>query len=355
MQKSTPTYDFLIAGLGLAGAMLVWRLVQAGARVMVVDPNGPSASKTAAGLINPVTGKRLVKQQHAEQFLTAAMRFYDKLSPQFGCRLFHAMPMLRAFRNGEEIKAWEKRKHDPAYDAFLGERLDSAAFPAPFTAPLGGFVQKQTGFLDTNALLDGIRNRLGEQHALLQGEMDYANLSIGPDGVRWSRIRARRIIFCEGYRATTNPWFSHLPFQPAKGEILTLQTGQQLPGSILNAGKWIIPLDQHSCRTGANYEWQQLDEVPTKAIADSLMQAVDRLTSPPLQGRLIRHQAGVRPGTRDKHPFIGNHPDHPSLFIFNGFGSKGSMLIPWYSEQAANHLLHDAPLPPEADIGRLHR
>lgn len=355
MQKSAATYDYLIAGFGLAGAMLAWRLMQAGTKVMVVDPGVPSASKTAAGLINPVTGKRLVKQANAEQFLAAATGLYAELADQFGKQLFHPMPMLRAFRNDDEIDSWEKRLHNPAYNDFLGERLDSSDFPAPFIAPLGGFIQKQTGYLDTNGLMDGIRAQLMEQGAFMQDELHYANLEIGEDGIRWKDIHARRIIFCEGYRMMNNPWFGYLPLQLAKGEILTLKTAQKLPSFILNAGKWIIPLDQHSYRTGANYEWQHLDETPTPGVGEALEQAADELTSPSLAGKPVTHLAGVRPGTLDKQPFIGSHPDHPALFIFNGFGSKGSMLIPWYSEQTANHLLHDAPLPPEADIGRIEQ
>jgi hypothetical protein len=49
------------------------------------------------------------------------------------------------------------------------------------------------------------------------------------NGINWQDISAKKIIFCEGYHAIHNPWFNYLPFQLAKGEILTLTAKQILP------------------------------------------------------------------------------------------------------------------------------
>jgi len=64
------------------------------------------------------------------------------------------------------------------------------------------------------------------------------------------------------------------------------------------------------------------------------------------------HQAGIRPGSRDKHPFIGWHPAHTMLGIFNGFGSRGSLLVPWYAEAFSHAITKNAPIPEQADIRR---
>ncbi|MFU8789396.1 MAG: FAD-dependent oxidoreductase, partial [Methylobacter sp.] len=67
---------------------------------------------------------------------------------------------------------------------------------------------------------------------------------------------------------------------------------------------------------------------------------------------LLSHQAHIRPCTLDKQPFIGLHPEHSQLAIFNGFGAKGSLQIPWYSRQFADALLHSTPLPSSCTIQR---
>jgi glycine/D-amino acid oxidase-like deaminating enzyme len=63
-------------------------------------------------------------------------------------------------------------------------------------------------------------------------------------------------------------------------------------------------------------------------------------------------EVGVRPATRDRQPFVGNHPEYPQLAVFNGFGAKGSLLVPWFSERMIRFLLHQEALPVTADIRR---
>ena len=70
-------YDTIIIGQGLAGSLLGWQLIQDGQRVLVIDDGHRSAaSRVAAGIINPITGQRLVKSWHVDQFLPEAEKFY---------------------------------------------------------------------------------------------------------------------------------------------------------------------------------------------------------------------------------------------------------------------------------------
>jgi hypothetical protein len=40
--------------------------------------------------------------------------------------------------------------------------------------------------------------------------------------------------------------------------------------------------------------------------------------------------------------------------IFNGFGAKGSLQIPWYSKRFADYLLNNIPLPSACNIDRYY-
>ncbi|MCY7359141.1 MAG: FAD-dependent oxidoreductase, partial [Rudanella sp.] len=51
-------------------------------------------------------------------------------------------------------------------------------------------------------------------------------------------------------------------------------------------------------------------------------------------------------------PFIGIHPQHPSVGIFGGFGSKGVSLSPYLAHQFARHLLEGKDLDNEVNIQR---
>jgi glycine/D-amino acid oxidase-like deaminating enzyme len=164
------------------------------------------------------------------------------------------------------------------------------------------------------------------------------------NGINWQDISAKKIIFCEGYQAIHNPWFNYLPFQLAKGEILTLTAKQILPSTMLNYGHWFIPLNKYQFRTGATFDSINLNTVPTIAGKNSLIAALSQILPPLDSTTLSSHQANIRPTTLDKAPFIGLHPVHQNLALFNGFGAKGSLQIPYYSKHFTQHLLNQNPL-----------
>ncbi len=345
--------DFLIVGQGLAGSLLAWRLLEAGQRIAIIDPGDlDTASRVAAGLVNPLAGRRLFLIHHAHERLEAARSLYGRLADEAGRPFYHETPLLRLFVSTGQQADWRKRRSDSGYRDFIDEAVDHIRIPAGLHAPLGGFYQRHTGWLDTTALLDHLRQRFDSAGVLLREHFEHGSLDIGDKTVRWRHLRADGVIFCEGHMATANPFFAWLPFQLTRGEILTLESEKTLPREMINAGKWLLPLGRHRFRFGATYDREQLDSGPSAKGRDELLQAFKRLAPGLADADVLDHRSGVRPNTRDKLPFLGRHPQHPRLWIFNGFGSRGSMMIPWYSRVFTDHLLHDRQLPADADIAR---
>jgi glycine/D-amino acid oxidase-like deaminating enzyme len=345
--------DSLIIGQGLAGSLLGWRLMERGERIMVVD-NGyaTSSSTVAAGLINPVTGKRLVKTVGVDEYLPLARATYQRLEQLLGSELLVEKPMLRLFHSQQERERWQRRRQEPAYQPYLGEVVEATQLPAPLMARHGAGQQLQTAYLRTEPLLHGLRDWLQQRGAYQRSQFAYDELELTGEGAVWRELKARRVIFCEGYKGAGNPWFNGLPFQPAKGEFLTLKTAQPLPDVIINAGRWLMPRRDGLYRAGASYEHAPLDEVASAGAREMLLQALTTFLSPPVVFEVIDQQAGVRPTTSDRQPFIGAHPRIPQLMMFNGFGSKGSLLIPWHVERFVDYLLNGTSLPPAVDIKR---
>ena len=198
-----------------------------------------------------------------------------------------------------------------------------------------------------------VRDWLRARNAWRQGRIIPDQLQLRGGRVHWREFRASRLIFCEGWEARDNPWFSGLPWQPVKGEIIDLSLrAPALETRILNAGCWLLPRGGDRFRLGASYDRGHPDTQPTPAAREWLLQALGRLLDP-LPEFSVEHQlAGVRPATGDRQPFLGLHPRQPQIGICNGFGSKGGLMIPFYAERLGAHLLSGAPLPPEADIHR---
>lgn len=340
--------DILIVGQGLAGSLLAWELIQAQYKVVVLDNGQENTSQVAAGLINPVTGQRLVKNRDIERFLASAMNSYRQLSTHFGKAFFVPLPMLRLFKNSREQAFAERRLSAPEYQAFL-QTSDN-----PITgleAPFGLLYQQQTGYLRTCLLLESLRDFFTNQGVYRKTELDYREIALHPE-LSWRDLKPKHIVFCEGHHAVANPWFGQLPFQPAKGQIITCRTTTNLSPHILNFGHWLIPTETRQFKVGATFEPEYTDSQPSAQATQTLLQSL-RTVYPALSNiELVHQQAGIRPTTLDKQPFIGPHPRHPQLHIFNGFGAKGSLAIPYYAQRFVAALRQQQTLPEHCHIQR---
>jgi len=340
--------DYLIIGQGLAGSLLAWELSQRQKKVYVIDNGKENASQVAAGLINPVTGMRFVKSTDVDRLLPAAKDYYHQLSLYFQRTFYIEKPMLRILRNNKEILACQKRLQQAEYTAYLSKPIPSSP---SINASLGLIKQKQTGYLLTKALLAALKDYFISINAYEINDIKYDEIELSPN-LSWKDIRPKQIIFCEGHHASNNPWFSWLPFQPVKGEIITATATQKIPPQILNYGHWFIPLDNYQFRTGATIDRDKLNTHITMDAKETLLATLKQVYPGLTIDNINNQKAGIRPATLDKHPFIGNHPRHSELIIFNGFGAKGSLLIPWHSKCLADNLLNNHPIPQSCNILR---
>lgn len=343
--------DYLIIGQGLAGSLLAWELIQRGCKVVVVDNGRENASQVAAGLINPITGMRFVKSTDVDTLLPAAKHRYSQLADFFQQAFYIEKPMLRIFRSESEFTNAGKRLNNPDYRPYLGDIRPLGDGIGHLATPFGFLEQQQTGYLLTRSLLSCLKAYFIANDSYRQADIDYRDIRLQPS-LRWQDIAPRRIIFCEGYRATQNPWFCGLPFQPVKGEILTLEHQAELVDKILNYGNWLIPLNDHQIRIGATFDRESLDTRITEQGKIDLLNALSQISPTLTHATLINHQANIRPCTQDRQPFIGSHPMHKQLAIFNGFGAKGSLQIPWHSRHFADALLNGTPLSKTCNIER---
>lgn len=355
-QQTDDIFDIIIVGQGLAGSLLAWELAGRGRHVLVVDDASPNAaSRVAAGLVNPVTGPRLALTPGADRLFGTMRRTISGIEARFGTPLFHPLPLIRRFDSERMLDFWHRRIEDPNYASYLDPQTLSPSAIAPIEAPLGGFRQYQTGWLDCGGLIRLLGDWLQIGRSLRRSSINHDRISVGAGYVGIGGLRAGTLVFCEGYRLADNPWFDWLPLQPAKGEILTLQAEYDLPQRISSAGRWLVPLGRKRFRFGATYGWHRIDDKPTNDGKGILRMDLTECFPSLADAMLIDHRAGVRPATRDRHPFLGRHPSHPRLTVFNGFGSKGSLMIPWYAKRFADFLIDDEPLPEQADIARFRR
>src|SRR5687768_15016345 len=96
--------EFLIIGQGISGTWLSYYLHKANISFLVFDNNQPnSASRTAAGIISPVTGRRIVKTWMIDELLEFILPAYKELGNELGINAivqrnlvdFHPTPQMK--------------------------------------------------------------------------------------------------------------------------------------------------------------------------------------------------------------------------------------------------------------------
>ncbi|MBL4576141.1 MAG: FAD-dependent oxidoreductase [Opitutaceae bacterium] len=345
--------DNLIIGGGLAGSLMAWTLQKQGKSIIVVDQfNENSSSRVAAGIINPITGRRLTSTWKAFALLPFADQFYKALEKELQQRFYYPRKIIRLFNTPEEEALWENRKAENEPPLF--HKITQTPFPEFLNPACGGIELENGGNLDTVTLLNALREKFKNGGFWREGKTQADDFVENKDSISWQDIEAKRVIFCEGYQAHNNPFFSWLPFKPAKGELLHIRLDSQIPDPIFIRGRcFLVSRPDGICASGATYDWNTIDDTPTQAGRLELETNLKKLTSTPFT--VEKHLAGIRPATPDAKPFIGKHPQHPRFILFNGFGSKGVQQIPYFAQHLANHLIQGTPLDADIDLKRFIR
>ncbi|MFB0907812.1 MAG: FAD-dependent oxidoreductase, partial [Spirosomataceae bacterium] len=58
--------------------------------------------------------------------------------------------------------------------------------------------------------------------------------------------------------------------------------------------------------------------------------------------------------TTDRRPFLGKHPEFNNMFIFNGLGTKGVSIAPFFARQFRDFLLNGKEINSETTIERFY-
>ncbi len=343
--------DYLIVGQGLAGSVVALTLLKKGCSIRVIDNQTDqiSSSMVAAGIFNPITGKEMKKTWMADTLFPKLHSFYQEQERLLGARFFYPMEIYRPFLSVQEQNDWIAKSALPGYNQYIRNISSTSRYGAFVYDAFGGIELRQSGYLDVKGFLKSTKAYL-EQHQMFEdGVFDESVLTLQADGIRYENIAARKVIYCNGRAAMNSAYFSWLPFRPVKGEILLAEFASPLD-RIYNRGVFMVPNPDGLSRIGATYDWRNLNNEPGEAGRKELLEKLNKLT--PMSFEIKGQIAGVRPATKDRKPFIGVHPRHKPLCIFNGLGTKGVSLAPYFAENFIDFLERKVELAPEVNIFR---
>ena len=339
--------DFLIVGQGLAGSLLAKALLRRGRSVHVVDDRWKSSSsQVAAGLMTPLTGRRFTLTKDYPELFAAAKARLTELG------VFRPIQVYRMFVDEEQRGKGLKRTECKSCQLFIAQVTSKQGeLDAGLTDAFGGALMNGA-WVDLPKLMSDVRTELVAAGSLTEATFEPADAVTSAEGVTWRHVQAAAIVYCDGYKSAQRGPFKYLPWQPAKGEALTIKASVADKPFILNREGWALPLGQGVWRTGTNWQWDQLDEVPTEPQKEKLIGRFRGYFAQEVQLDVTAHIAGVRPCTSDNHPFMGTHPQQPRTHLFGGLGPRGTVWAPLMADEMASYLCEGRALRKECDLAR---
>jgi glycine/D-amino acid oxidase-like deaminating enzyme len=340
--------DYIIVGQGLVGTWMSYYAKAFGKNFIIInDPQTPSATSVASGVINPVTGRRIVQTWMIETLLPNALQAYTELGNQLNTRILKEAPVVLLHPSLQMKESFEYRlNHDNVY--LSPNNIDD--WEAFFKTPFGTGQIDSSFWIDLNTMLSFWRKQLKDLGNYIENYFDIEDLIVHQDHVTWKEYTANHIIFCDGNNSMQNKYFNKLPFAPNKGEALIVEIKGLPKENIYKQSISIVPWKEDLFWVGSNYEWTFKDNSPSETFKEKMIQALDNFLKVPYT--IVDHITGIRPANTERRPFVGVHPVYQSVAICNGMGTKGCSLAPYFSKQLIEYIENGKAIDAEADIKR---
>lgn len=345
--------DVLIIGQGICGSFLSWYLQQEGKSFLVIDNNDSNAaSRIAAGIINPVTGRRLVTVWMVDQVQPFAWKAYQEIGHELGITAIFQKSIIDFFPNPFMRESFLQKI--AGGDPYVHSYPEQNHFNPFFNYELGCGEIKPVYVASPEQLLPAWRQELIKKKLLLEENFDNRLLQVEPDKIHYRDITAAKIIFCDGASSFENPFFKQLPFAPNKGEALVVSIPGLPAGHIYKKSMMMTPMTEKDLFwVGASYIWDFDHAGPTQEFREKTEQVLKEWLKIPFQ--IVEHRAGLRPATLERRPFVGFHPVQPAVGILNGMGTKGYSLAPFFARQLVSHLCYGEIIAPDANVSRFRK
>lgn len=342
--------DYIITGQGICGTMLSWFLHKEGKTFLIIDDNNEnSSSKIAAGIINPVTGRRYAYTWMIDEVMPFAVETYKTIGNYFDTQIVFQKSIIDFFPSAQMRNAFIERLNEN--DTYLHSYPNQNYFNPYFRYDFDCGEIRPAFLIDVQTLLLQWRKKLIEWNAIKEEKLSVNELKVEKDFVTYQNITAQKIIFCDGVNGINNPWFQLLPYAPNKGEALIIECADLIDTHIFKKGLMLAPLSsKNTYWVGSTYQWEFENEKPSQQFYNHATSILNNWLKKPY--KVLSHKAAVRPATLERRPFVGFHPQFQNIGILNGMGTKGTSLAPFFAHQLTQHLVYNFPIAPEADVHR---
>jgi glycine/D-amino acid oxidase-like deaminating enzyme len=342
--------DFLLIGQGISGTWLSYFLEQYGVEHLVIDDGFPgSSSRLAGGLINPVTGRNKVKTWLADHLLPYCHEQYQAMGNLLHEKVIEEKKIIECFTNQEAIRLFTRRVNEnPEYLHLDSLNNDYGSY---FKNIIGFGLIHPAYLVRMETLLASWRNRLKKQNQLIETFFDTDKLIKYDSGFSYENINCKKIIYCDGIGLRKHKLATKIPLAPTKGEALIVKIPGLPQQTIFKNKLTLLPqIQKDQWWVGSSVEWEFETEIPTLSYREQTMEALHNWIQLPIE--FIEQRAAIRMGTMERRPLVGLDPAEKRIGYFNGMGTKGCSLAPYFANQLVRNILYQESIHAEAIYSR---
>jgi len=334
--------DVIIAGAGIIGVSIALELQERGATVLVLDRGEPGqeASSAAAGMLAALdpetpTPLRVLALESA------------KLFPDYAHKIEELSGMKVDFRRQGTISLRKDELAPPGYQPLSGEdlvRLEPALHPVTRTPRVPGTPALETlghraffveeGSVDPALLMQAALRAAAVKGIEVRGHSEVKEIRSQAGRLaivtNSDRLSSSVAVNCRG------AW-SGAPVRPRKGQMLSVGQPESalLEHVVMTPEVYMVPRSSGKIVIGATVEDVGFDKTVQAATIHTLHQAASRFVPDLGSAPVIESWAGLRPGSPDDLPLMGE-TDTPCVFAATGHFRNGILLAPVTARIIAN-------------------
>jgi glycine oxidase len=350
--------DVLVIGGGVIGCAVAHRLAARGAHVTVVDPRAPGrgASHASAGMLAPFTEGR--RDAALQRLGVLSLALYDALVGELSGE-GHSVPYQRqgsvdVALGAGQLGLFLELERALADEGTPHEHLDAGALrmlePAVTPEAFGGLYIGAHGAVDVpqlvRALLAAATARGATLHHAAVRHLRPAAHGVDVETTAGT-LFARHVVLAAGCWSGgvgLDEAVAPVPVQPVRGQLLVLHTETPtLAHTVWGPDCYLVPWPDGTVMIGATVEHVGFDERSTAEGVRSLLSAATTLVPSLAHAAFAEVRVGLRPGTRDDRPIVGQSASIDGLIYATGHYRNGALLAPLTADAVAD-LVEGRPL-----------